>query len=120
MLGQPLNRPLFDAAEVGIAVVAMRFQPETVELKIDFDALAVLGKEVEQRIVAGDLDAIRVDQNTDDVPLHDRGQELPQLRMDRRLAPADHQDIDLAVLAQEALINIREYGFDRDDPVEAG
>src|SRR5205809_1726566 len=79
-----------------------RFRLEAVELQIDLDAVVVTGEEVKQLVAARDLDAVRVDEDADDVPLEHALQQLEQPGVHRGLAPADHQHVQPAVLAPAA------------------
>src|SRR5205085_5728602 len=97
-----------DVAQVGAAVVAMRLEPEAIKLQVDLDPVAPLREELEQRVVARDLDAVRVEQDADDVAVDGRGEDLAKLGVNGRLAAADHQDVDAPVLALEAPVEVRD------------
>ena len=115
--GQPVDRPLLERAQVAAAVVPARVGRRPVVLQVDLDPLAVLGEQVQQRVVAGDAHPVGVDQDADDVARGHLAQQLRQLRVERRLAAGEHQHVDAAVLPGQPGVEARQHVGQRRDPV---
>ena len=90
--GEPLDRAvLLERAQVGAAVVAGGVGAQAVVLQVDLDPLAVPGEQGEQRVVAGDPDAVGVHQDPDDGPRGELVEQLGEVGVERRLAAAEHE-----------------------------
>ncbi len=82
---------------------------QPVVLEVDLDAFAVRGEQIEQRVVVGDADPVAVDQDSGDRPGDQFTEQLGQVRVQRRLAPAEHQDVDAAVLPGQPLVDVGQH-----------
>src|SRR5438034_7124405 len=96
----------------------MRLRLEAVELEVDLDPVAVPFQELQQLVRAGDLDAVRVDENPDDVPLHHPLEQREQLRMHCRLTARDHQDVEPPALPLEPPVDVLEHSLHGGDARE--
>src|SRR5437762_4677160 len=96
----------------------MRLRLEAVELEVDLAPVAVPFQERQQLVRAGDLDAVRVDENPDDVPLHHLLEQREQLRMHRRLTARDHQDVEPPALPLEPPVDVLEHALHGGDARE--
>ena len=79
----------------------MRFQLEPIELEVDLDPSAESCKAGQEPVVARDPDAIRVEDDPRDLALGRRIDDLEDLRVDGRLAAAEHQDVHPPALAHD-------------------
>ena len=104
-----------DAPQIRAPVVAVRLAPEAVELQVHLDALPVLFEKRHQRRVLRDPDAVRVDEHADDVAGERALDDGLELRVDRRLAAAEHEHVQPTVLARQPLVEVGEDGFGRHD-----
>ena len=67
-------------------------------------------------VVLGQPDAVAVDEHAHDVAHRGRPRRcVSNSRVDRRLAAAEHQHVDAAVLARETLVDIGEHALDGHD-----
>src|SRR5260370_23374292 len=96
----------------------MGLRLEAVELEVDLDPVAVPFQELQQLVRAGDLDAVRVDENPDDVPLHHPLEQREQLGMHRRLTARDHQDVEPPALPLEPPVDVLEHALHGSDAPE--
>src|SRR4051794_18266924 len=101
-------------------MITMCFGAEAVELQVHFDALVMPGEKGQERIVASDFDSIGVEQDANDIALHRLLKDFLKLWMDRWLATADHQHIELSVLTRETLVDILQDLLDRYHTGQAG
>ena len=117
-LRKSLQCSSFHTTQVASAMVAMSRQRQPVVLQVHLDAFAVLRQQVEQGVVGCDTNTVAVDQDSRDRPCGEFVEQLGQLRMQRRLAAAEHQHVDAAVLTREPLIHVGQHVTDRDDVVQ--
>ena len=86
-------------AEILAAMEQMGVQAESVELEVDLDTIAHAFQLGQELVVAGDPDPVGVQDDTSDLALHSRLEDLGDLRVDRRLPAREHQRVDAAALA---------------------
>ena len=111
--GQPLDRALLEPPDVGAPVVGRRRGRLAVVLEVDLDPLAVSPQQGKEIVVLGDGEAVGVDQHPHDRPRGDRVEELGEPRVERRLAAAEHEHVDPAVLAGEPGVDRRQHLLQR-------
>ena len=75
-VGQAPDRGVLDGAQVLAAVPEVRRLAEAVELEVDLDPVAELRELGEEAVVAGDTDAVRVEDDPRDVALGRRPDDL--------------------------------------------
>src|SRR5262249_42118780 len=76
-----------------------RLGGEPVELEVHLHAIPEPAERGHEAVIAGDSDAVRVQDDPGDRTLGRRLDDLEQLWMHRRLATREHQDVDLAALS---------------------
>ena len=69
-----------------------------VVLQVHLDAFAVFGQQVEQCVIRCDPDPVGVDQDPGDRSSDQLGQQLAEARVQGRLAAAEHEHVEAAVL----------------------
>jgi hypothetical protein len=107
---------LLESTQVGAAMVHGAGRVEPVELQVDLDPLAVPAQQREQRVVAGQLDPVGVEQDPHDGASHERVEQLGQLRVQGRLAAGEHEHVEPAALPPEPGVDIRQHLCERHDP----
>ena len=97
----------------------VRLEAKSVELKVGLDARVVLLEKGEEPVVAGDLNPVGIDDDSLNVALEELLDERHQLGMDRRLAAAEHEDVEPPVLAREARVDVGEHLLHRHESMHA-
>src|SRR5579862_858654 len=98
-LGESCDDRRLYGAQVGAAQIALRIFTLAVVLQVDLDAVAVRGDEIEEGILVCQADAVGIDDHARDGEGAERLDRFANLRMHRRLAAAEHDDVEPAVLA---------------------
>ncbi|GAA3122168.1 hypothetical protein GCM10020001_048200 [Nonomuraea salmonea] len=119
-LRQPAYGVRLDPRQVAAAMVPGRLGRRAVVLEVDLHPFPVLGEQVEQGVVLGDEHAVGVDEDAGDRAGGQLGEQGLELGVQRGLAAAEHEDVELAVLALEPLVDVGEHVRDRDDAAQVG
>ncbi|MBB4934647.1 hypothetical protein F4561_005467 [Lipingzhangella halophila] len=105
LLREPGDGPFLEPPQVATAVVAGGLGAHAVELQVDLDAFPVPGEFRQQCVVARHQHPVGVDQDARDRSRHQLGEEVVEARVQGRLATAEHEDVDPAVLPLQALVH---------------
>ena len=112
---EALDGALLETTDVGAAVVLGGLRALPVVLEVHLHALAMALERRDELVVLRDAQPVRVQQDPHDGAGHEMLEQLLEPRVQRRLAAAQHQDVEPAVLALEAGIHRCEHRGERCD-----
>ena len=107
-LREPLDGEVLETTDVRAPVVHRGLCREPVVLQVHLDAFAVAAQQVEKLVVLRERQSVGVDHHPHDRTLYDRLEQGRQLRVQGRLAAAEHQHVQATVLALEPGVDGRE------------
>ncbi|ALR13134.1 hypothetical protein MYCSP_18930 [Mycobacteroides saopaulense] len=119
-VGKTLHSSGFDSPQIAAAVMAGSVGRRSVVLKVDLHPLTVTCQQLQQRIVPRDEYAIGVDEDSGDRPGHQLIEQPVELRVNGRFTTTEHQHIQSAALASQALIDVGEHGLYRHHTAQIG
>ena len=98
---EPVDGFAPDAREICAAQRLERQRPERVELEVHLEARRVGREALREGGVLRDADAVRVEHEVPDGPLAAGVEDVPELRVDRRLSARDLEHVGLALALDE-------------------
>ncbi len=119
-LAEPGDRRLLEPGQVGTPVEGGRRHGGPVVLKVDLQPVPVAPQQREQVVVLREQQTVGVHHDPHDRALDELGQQFGELRVERRLAPGEHQHVDPVLLAGEAGVHVGEHVDQGCHPGERG